>query len=105
MELQQLTVQANRIKALYAEQNRNDGLKRWGATEYAQGFVADVGDLLKLMMVRDGLRSGEAADRKIRHELVDCLWSVLVIADELNIDLASEFIAGMEVLESRIASG
>jgi len=37
--------------------------------------------------------------------LVDCLWSVLVIAHELNIDLGEEFTEGMKTLESRIVTG
>jgi NTP pyrophosphatase (non-canonical NTP hydrolase) len=105
MELQQLTDQAIRIKELYGEKNRTEGLRQWGATEYAQGFVADVGDLLKLMMARDQFRSGDHVEQRIRHELVDCLWSVLVIAHELNIDLAEEFAEGMKTLESRIVTG
>ena len=43
-------------------------------------------------------------DAKLTHELADCLWSVLVLADKYKIDLASEFMSTMDDLEKRIAN-
>ena len=42
-------------------------------------------------------------DAKLAHELSDCLWSVLVLADKYGIDLATEFNKTMDELEARIA--
>ncbi len=82
MELNELLKKAKEIKEKYREVNP----KLWGATEYAQGFVGDVGDLLKLVMAKNEFRKVEQVDAKLAHELSDCLWSILIIADELGID-------------------
>lgn len=103
MELSSLTERANEIKQKYAELNRHEGHRQWGLAEYSQGFVADVGDLVKLIMAKNQFRTADDIDRRIAHELVDCLWSVLVIASEMDLDLEAEFIREMANLERRIA--
>lgn len=55
-------------------------------------------------MAKSGLRHYENVDQEVAHELADCLWSVLVIADELKIDLEPEFLHSMEDLKLKIAS-
>ena len=67
------------------------------------GFVGDVGDLSKIIMAKHGLRAMDDVDAKLAHELADCLWSVLVLADKYKIDLADEFMKNMEGLEKRIS--
>ena len=67
------------------------------------GLVGDVGDLSKIIMAKEGLRDMENVDTKLAHELSDCLWSVLVLADKYKIDLASEFMKNMDALEERIS--
>ena len=42
-------------------------------------------------------------DEKIKHELSDCLWAVMMIADELDIDLENEFVKNMDQLKNRIS--
>ncbi len=68
-----------------------------------QGFIGDVGDLMKLVMAKSGVRSGEDIDRRLAHELADCLWSVLVLAKLYNVDLASAFTGTMDEIEGSIA--
>ena len=104
MEFRELIKKAIEIKDAYAQLNKQKGEKAWGVAEYAQGFVGDVGDLIKLVMAREGFRSYENVDKKLAHELADCLWSVIVIAEELDIDLELEFLKTMEKLERRISS-
>jgi NTP pyrophosphatase (non-canonical NTP hydrolase) len=41
-------------------------------------------------------------DEKLAHELADCLWSVLVLADRLGVDLGAAFAATMSDLEQNI---
>ena len=43
-------------------------------------------------------------DEKLRHELADCLWSVLTLADYYGIDLEQQFVESMKDLESRVDS-
>ena len=66
------------------------------------GFVGDVGDLSKIIMAKHGLREMDNVDDKLAHELSDCLWSILVLADKFNVDLVSQFMATMDSLENKI---
>jgi NTP pyrophosphatase (non-canonical NTP hydrolase) len=43
-------------------------------------------------------------DEKLAHELSDCLWSILVLADKYKIDLSKEFKKTMDLLDERIES-
>lgn len=97
MELKELTEKAKEIKQKYAAKNQ----KQWGVAEYTQGFVGDVGDLSKLILAKNEFRSIADVDAKLAHELADCLWSILVIADELGIDLEKEFVKTMGELSER----
>ncbi len=92
MEFKDILHKALEVKEKYKTQNKKLGYKSWGVADYYQGFVGDVGDLGKLIMARNNLRSYKDQDRKLAHELSDCLWSILVIADELGIDLEKEFL-------------
>jgi len=67
-----------------------------------QGLVVDVGDLMKLVMAKNGRRNVPDVDRKLAHELSDCLWSVLVLAQAYDVDLEKEFLATMTALEAKL---
>lgn len=69
-----------------------------------EGFVGDVGDLMKLVMAKSGIRRVENIDEKLKHELADCLWSLLVISTKYDIDLEQSFLDTMNQLEKRIES-
>ena len=68
-----------------------------------QGFVVDVGDLMKLVMAKNGARPVEDLERKLAHELSDCLWSVLVLARLYDVDLEKAFLATMTDIEVKLA--
>lgn len=76
--------------------------KRWTREQVAEGFVGDVGDLMKLVLAKSGVRAIEDADMKLAHELSDCLWSVIVLANEYGIDLEETFLKTMNELEKKI---
>lgn len=97
-----LQAQAIKVRLLYNELNQKDGHDTWGAKDYAMGFVGDVGDLMKLIMAKENMRSVDDVDAKLRHELGDCLWSLLVIAAHYDIDLEASFTQTMHELEARI---
>ncbi|GAA4956037.1 hypothetical protein GCM10025331_52010 [Actinoplanes utahensis] len=42
-------------------------------------------------MAVDGRRVIPHAEDRLGHELADCLWSVLVLADRYGVDLVAEF--------------
>jgi NTP pyrophosphatase (non-canonical NTP hydrolase) len=101
-DLSTLQAQALKVRQLYNELNRKDGHGKWNAKDYTMGFVGDVGDLVKIVMAKENMRSIDDVDTKLKHELSDCLWSLLVIAAHYDIDLESSFTQTMQELETRI---
>ena len=91
MELQSLRERALVIAELYDRYNVAAGREPWSTADFALGFVGDVGDLAKLVMAVDGRREIPDARARLGHELADCLWSVLVLADRYQVDLPAEF--------------
>lgn len=102
--LAELQQRAQQIRQKYDELNANDGHGKWDGTDYAAGFVGDVGDLMKLVMAKDGKRRGEDVDAKLQHELGDCLWSLLVIAEHYGVDLEKAFNGTMDELQERLTT-
>ncbi len=91
MELSTLQARAVAIAELYDQHNQAAGRGAWSPSDLALGFVGDVGDLAKLVMAVSGRREIADARARLGHELADCLWSVLVLADRHGVDLAAEF--------------
>ncbi len=104
--LPQLTARARRIRALYTAQALATGTRPWGPAELAQGFVGDVGDLMKLVMAKEGLRPAKAKnlDAALAHELADCLWSVLLLAEAYAVKLEPAFLTTMRDLEQKLTA-
>ena len=90
------------ISARYAGLNKRQGSNAWGPKDRMMGFVTDVGELNELVMAKEGMRHVDDVDTKLAHELSDCLWSILVLADAYNIDLENSFLKTMSDLEQRI---
>lgn len=97
-----LQARAIALRQRYAALNQQQGRAIWGAKDYAMGFVGDVGDLQKLVMAKENMRDIADTDAKLAHELADCLWSVMVLADHYNVDLEAAFTKTMNELETRI---
>lgn len=102
MNLQQLSQRALAISQKYDLLNEKRGVV-WTERDFMAGFVGDVGDLSKLVMAKDGVRQIDDTDNKLAHELCDCLWSVLILANKYNVDLESEFVKTMDQLSERIS--
>jgi NTP pyrophosphatase (non-canonical NTP hydrolase) len=66
------------------------------------GFVGDVGSLAKLTMAADGSRNISKFEEKLGHEMADCLWSLLVLAKEYEVDLEKELLQLTEELEKKL---
>lgn len=91
------------IRNQYNELQVVDGNKVWNAQDRTAGLVGDVGDLSKLVMAKHGLRRGpQDIDAALEHELSDCLWSALIIADELDIDIETAFTKWTKEMHMRI---
>lgn len=91
MTLAELTNQAVALRARFDTAADAAGKPRWSKADFMAGLVGDTGDLMKLVMARDGLREIPDVDRKLGHELADCLWSILILAQAYEVDLESEF--------------
>lgn len=102
MELSQLSDRAMQIHAAFSARAQRTGARPWTREELMQGFVVDVGDLMKLVLAKAGARPIPDTDRKLAHELSDCLWSVLVLAQLYGVNLEKEFRQTMDELEQKL---
>lgn len=103
MTIKDLQQRAMAIRQKYADLNKKDGHNAWGVKDYAMGFAGDFGDLQKIIMAKENMRHIDDIDLKLKHELSDCLWSLLVLAEHYEVDLEEEFLNTMKELEARIA--
>jgi len=101
-EFSELSKRAIRIRQLYAEFEKNQYGRPWTREEIMLGFVGDVGDLSKLIQANENVRQVDNAKDKLAHELSDCLWSIMVLADLYDVDLEDEFMQNMDEIEQSI---
>src|SRR4051812_16623186 len=102
MDISHYTDRAWEIHQRFGETAAARGGRPWTREEVMQGFVGDVGDLMKLVMAKSGARPVADVERKLAHELADCLWSVLVLAKLHEIDLEKEFFATMSDIDAKL---
>lgn len=102
MELNDLMRRAMDIRQRYAELEAATQGQSWTLNDIAIGFVGDVGDLMKLIQAHNGARNIPDWEPKLAHELADCLWSVLVLANQTGVDLERAFMQTMDDLEQHI---
>ena len=76
----------------------------WTIEELALGFVGDVGDLAKLIQAHAGVRDIDDCKAKLGHELSDCLWSIIVLANKCGIDLEAEFVRNTREIAAHVSS-
>lgn len=102
-DLKTLQKRALEIRQRYNELNRKDGHNEWSPRNYLLGFVGDVGDLAKMVMAKENRRNMDDTDTRLKYELSDCLWSLLVLASHYDINLEDEFGRTMNELDKRIS--
>ena len=56
----------------------------------------DVGDLALIAQAKEGIREAEQVEEALTHELADCLWSLISLADRYEIELESAFLRTMD---------
>ena len=91
MKYRELEESALKLNELYEELEIKLYGRVWTTEELALGFVGDVGDLAKLIQANAGIRNIDNFKSKLGHELSDCPWSVIVLANKCSIDLEAEF--------------
>jgi len=100
MDFQQMQQRARRVRSRYAEVEASTYGRSWTTEEIMLGFLGDVGDLAKLVQGKAGVRPREDLDAALAHELADCLWSILSLADAYDVDLAAAFASTMDELDA-----
>jgi len=98
-----LTARALAVREGFEEYKRRTYGRPWSLGELTLGLVGDVGDLVKLVQARAGVRAIENAQAKLEHELADVLWSVIVIAARCDVDLEAAFVGTMDELDGWLA--
>jgi len=101
MDFQDLIKRNNQVWEYYVASDKKRLGHEWPRGEYARALAADVGALIKLTMAKDGLREVDDLDKKLSHEMADCLSCLLVIAKKYDIDLEKAFFETMDELENR----
>jgi NTP pyrophosphatase (non-canonical NTP hydrolase) len=100
-DFQELIRKTKEVHKLYIKSDEKRLGKEWDRGEYVKALTADIGMLVKLTMAKDGLREMDNVDAKLKHELSDCLWAIIIIADKYGIDLEQSFLETMEELKKR----
>lgn len=103
MDITHFKARAFAVRERYAAHEIERHGKPWGIEELTLGFVRDVGELAKLIIARVGMRDIPDIDEKLAHELADCLWSILVIAQETGVNIEEAFMRTMDDLEARLS--
>ena len=101
-DLKDLMQRAEEIRLKYEESNAKNGKEAWRIRDYAMGLAGDYGDLMKIIMAKENLRDMNDVDGRLGHELADCLWALLVIANYYGVDLENEFHGTMEYIADKI---
>lgn len=102
MDFRQLIDRAIEIRKQYSEKEKTLYGSSWTNEEIALGFVGDVGDLAKLVIAENGKRNIPNSKEKLEHELADCLWSIIVLADMHKVSLEETFLKTMDEIELHI---
>ncbi|MDN3241737.1 MazG nucleotide pyrophosphohydrolase domain-containing protein [Glycomyces tritici] len=104
MDIAAATAKANAWAALFDRLNEANGQRAWSGLDLALGFVGDAGDLMRQVQVAENVRSYPGGREALEHELADCLWSVLMLADRYGVDLAAAFENTTTQLEARVSA-
>lgn len=102
MEFAALQEQGRAVRRMYAAEEARRYGRSWSREEIMLGFLGDVGDLAKLVQGKEGVRPREDLDEALAHELADCLWSVMALADAYNVDLEAAFTGTMGELTEHL---
>lgn len=95
---------ALQLNELYEQLETKKYGRIWTTEELALGFVGDVGDLAKLIQANAGVRSIDDCKAKLGHELSDCLWSIMVLANKCGIDLEAEFVRNTSEIAAHVSN-
>jgi NTP pyrophosphatase (non-canonical NTP hydrolase) len=102
MEFQKIIDRALEIRKLYEQKEKQLYGSSWTSEEIALGFVGDVGNLTKLISAENGRRNILNSKEKLKHELSDCLWSIIVLSNLHGVEIEKSFMETMDRLEKHL---
>ena len=102
MEFKTISDKALEVRQKYSQFELKKVGHSWTNSQIMEGFVGDIGDLMKLVMAKEGSRQIDNVDEKLKHELVDSFWCILVLANKYNVNLETEFMSKMAELNQKI---
>ncbi|KAF1692107.1 nucleotide pyrophosphohydrolase [Pseudoxanthomonas daejeonensis] len=103
MNFSDLEKAALQLNGLYEQLEVKRYGRAWNTEELALGFVGDVGDLAKLIQAHAGIRTIDDCQAKLAHELSDCLWSIMVLANKCGVDLEAEFVRSTREIAAHVS--
>jgi NTP pyrophosphatase (non-canonical NTP hydrolase) len=103
MKFIDLETSALQLNELYEQLEIKRYGRIWTTGELALGFIGDVGDLAKLIQANAGIRDIDDSKAKLGHELSDCLWSIIVLANKCGIDLEAEFVRNTREIAENVS--
>jgi hypothetical protein len=83
VDFSEMQATAREVRAHYSDLEIATYGRAWTREEIMLGFPGDVGDLAKLVQGKEGMRPRHDLDAALAHELADCPWCVLTLADAL----------------------
>ena len=104
MDFDEMRARARGVREQYAAMETARYGRAWSREEIMLGFRGDVGDLAKLVQGKEGVRPRDDLDEALAHELADCLWSVLSLADAYDVDREASFANTMQELGDGLRS-
>jgi phosphoribosyl-ATP pyrophosphohydrolase len=102
MEIKDLQKTVLSIREKYSEYEKSEYGKSWSTKDITMGLVGDVGDLVKLVMAKEGVRREENIGDKLAYEITNCIWSLLVIADKYDLDLEKVLVDSLERMDNNL---
>lgn len=105
MSLDEIITRSILIQQKYSDKNLKYGHKEWQLEDYMAGLVKDIGDLSKLIMVKNNLRDTEGdLEQSLKHEIGDCFWSLIIICHKLGITPEEAIITMLGDLDKRLSN-
>src|ERR1700749_3891095 len=103
MEFSAVILRALASRGKFADYETRTYGREWTTEELTLGLMKDVGDLAMLVQASEGVRQVTDLNSALGHELSDCLWSVITLADRLGIDLQAAFAQTMDELDKQLS--
>jgi NTP pyrophosphatase (non-canonical NTP hydrolase) len=101
MDIEEMSTRAMQIRRRFEQFEARSYGQTWSSDDLVLGFVKDVGDLAAAVQQVEGRRPSGAADPHdaLRHEIADCIWALLVIANRFDVDPVAAFSETMDELD------